>query len=133
MGHYLALGDRSGKPCSCCNVIFCRSLVAGTEAYESASYLSAPNFGCSSSKRVPLDFMYRPPKRSEHYNLHEEQQRRHPPGSLKQGFWSQIRIDAFCPILLLLQRTGLSTLCQSKFFHEFLYGFSSIHRCRVQA
>lgn len=133
MGHYLALGDRSGNPCSCCNVIFCRSLVAGTEAYVSASDLSAPILGCFSSKRVPLDFMYRPPKISEHQDVHEEKMKPHPPGSPKQGFWSQIRIDASCPILLLLQRTGLSTLCQSKFFHEFLYGFSSIHRCRVQA
>lgn len=47
VGHYLALGDRSGNPGNCCNVIFCRSLVAGTEAYESAPYLSAPNLGVS--------------------------------------------------------------------------------------
>lgn len=47
MGHYLALGDRSGNPGSCCNVIFCRSLVAGTEVYESGPYLSAPNLGVS--------------------------------------------------------------------------------------
>lgn len=132
MGHYLALGHRSGSPGSCCNVIFCRSLVAGTEAYESAPFFS--NLGVSVANEslwitCTVLQKYQSTKTCMKSNrdltLHSQTSR-----------VSQARILVpnllFCPILLL-QRTGSSTLCQSKFFHEFLYGFSSIHRCRIQA
>lgn len=97
MGHYLALGDRSGSPSSCCNVIFCRSLVAGTEAYEYAPFLSAPNLGVSAANEslwITCTVLQKYQstetcmKSSRDLILHSQ-------ASSKQGFWSQIRIDAF--------------------------------------
>jgi len=116
-GHYFPLGEHSGDPACSCSVIFCRSLVAGTEVYESAPCFSAANFGVS-VENWPLWTTSVVLQKRGSTEICAKTSRDFTPHSQAIRVF-QVRI--LVPNLnrhslshLLLQRTGLPALCQCK-------------------